>query len=94
MHGIEKSQAKEKNRVALTLLLSEIQIIPLDDSAAQVYGVIKADLQREGTPIGLLNTLTNTHAKALDYTYYFVNTEEFERLYGKLEVNFYNTFSI
>lgn len=82
----EKSQAREKNRVGLTLLLSEIQIIPFDDSVAQVYWVIKADLQRKGTPIGPLDTLIAAHAKSLDYTLVTNNMREFARVEGlKLE---------
>lgn len=82
VHGVEKSQAKEKNRIALTLLLSEIQIIPFDDLAAQVYGAIKADLQRKGTPIGPLDTLIAAHAKSLNYTLVTNNIREFIRVEG------------
>lgn len=86
VHGVEKSQAKEKNRIALTLLLSKIQIIPFDSLAAQVYGVVKADLQRQGTPIGPLDTLIASHAKSLDLTLVTNNTREFIRVEGlKLE---------
>lgn len=80
VHGVEKSQAKEKNRIALTLLLSKIQIVPFDSVAAQVYGVVKADLQRQGTPIGPLDTLIASHAKALDLTLVTNNTREFMRV--------------
>ena len=86
VHGVEKSRAKEKNRIALTLLLSKIQIIPFDSLAAQVYGVVKADLQRQGTPIGPLDTLIASHAKSLDLTLVTNNTREFIRVEGlKLE---------
>ena len=86
VHGVEKSQAKEKNRIALMLFLSEIQIIPFDDMAAQVYGVIKTDLQKKGTPIGPLDTLIAAHAKALNYTLVTNNIREFVRVEGlKLE---------
>ena len=47
VHGVEKSQAREKNRLALTIFLSEIQIMPFDDLAAQVYGKVKTDLQKK-----------------------------------------------
>lgn len=52
MHGVEKSQSKDKNRLALTLLLSPIQIIDFDSHAAKEYGKIKADLQSQGKIIG------------------------------------------
>lgn len=82
VHGVEKSQAKEKNRIALTLLLANIQIVPFDSLAAQVYGVVKADLQKQGTPIGPLDTLIASHAKALDLTLVTNNTREYIRVEG------------
>jgi tRNA(fMet)-specific endonuclease VapC len=54
--------------------------------AAQIYGEIKADLQRKGTPIGPFDTLIAAHAKALDLTLVTNNTREFMRVVGlKLE---------
>lgn len=82
VHGVEKSQAVEKNRIALTVLLSEIEIIPFDSTAAQVYGLIKADLQKKGTPIGPLDTLIAAHAKSLGLTLVTNNTREFARVDG------------
>ena len=81
-HGVEKRQAREKNRVALMLLLSEIQIVSFDDLAAQVYGVVKADLQKKGTLIGPMDTLIAAHAKALNLTLVTNNTKEFARVDG------------
>lgn len=45
VYVVEKSQTRDKNRFALTLFLSDIQVIPYDDNAAQEYGYIRADLQ-------------------------------------------------
>lgn len=81
-HGVEKSQAREKNRIALMVLLSEIQIVPFDDLAAQIYGEVKADLQKKGTPIGPMDTLIAAHAKALNLTLVTNNTKEFARVDG------------
>ena len=81
-HEVEKSQAREKNRIALMVLLSEIQIVPFDDLAVQVYGVVRAELQKKGTPIGPLDTLIAAHAKALNLTLVTNNTKEFARVEG------------
>ena len=81
-HGVENSQAKEKNRIALMVFLSEIQIVPFDDSAAQVYGLIKADLQKKGTPIGPLDALIAAHSKSINLTLVTNNTKEFARVDG------------
>lgn len=82
VHGVEKSAAREKNKIALTVFLSEIQIMPFDDTAAQVYGAVKAELQKSGTPIGPLDTLIAAHAKALDLILVTNNTREFVRVEG------------
>ena len=47
VHGVEKSKATEKNRVAL--LLANIDIVSFDSLAAQSYGKIRADLEKAGT---------------------------------------------
>ena len=48
MHGVEKSQAVERNRVAITLFLSSISILQFDNYAAEEYGKVRADLERKG----------------------------------------------
>ena len=86
VHGVEKSQAIEKNRVALALLLANIEIMNFDSLAAEGYGKIRADLEKAGTPIGPLDMMIAGHAKALGYTVVTNNTKEFERVKGlKLE---------
>lgn len=80
VHGVEKSKAKEKNGIALAVMLSEIDILPFDSLAAQMYGTIKADLERKGMPIGPMDTLIAAHAKAVDVTLVTNNTREFCRV--------------
>lgn len=86
VHGVEKSKATEKNRVALALLLANIDIVSFDSLAAQSYGKIRADLEKAGTPIGPLDMMIAGHAKSLNYIVVTNNTKEFERVKGlKLE---------
>lgn len=86
VHGVEKSKAIEKNRVALALLLANIEIMNFDSLAAESYGKIRADLEKAGTPIGTLDMMIAGHAMALGYTVVTNNTKEFERVKGlKLE---------
>ena len=76
----------EKNRVALALLLANIEIISFDSLAAESYGKVRADLEKMGTPIGPLDMMIAGHAKALDYTVVTNNTKKFEKVKGlKLE---------
>lgn len=85
MHGVEKSQAIERNRVALTLFLSPFTILKFDSCAAEAYGRIRADLERKGTPIGPMDMLIAGHAKAEGLILVTNNTREFFRVDG-LEV--------
>lgn len=86
VHGVEKSQSIEKNRVALALLLANIEIMDFDSSAAESYGKIRADLEKAGKPIGPLDMMIAGHAKSLGYTVVTNITKEFMRVNGlKLE---------
>lgn len=80
MHGVEKSQAVERNRVAITMFLSAIAILPFDYSAAEEYGKIRADLERKGTPIGPMDMLIAGHARAEGLILVTNNTREFFRV--------------
>lgn len=82
VHGVEKSQAVEKNRLALALLLANIEILNFDAAAAESYGKIRADLEKQGTPIGPLDMMIAGHAKSLNYTVVTNNTKEFNRVKG------------
>ena len=81
-HGVEKSAAVEKNRLALSLLLSNITILSFDVNAADAYGKIRADLEQKGTPIGPLDTMIAGHALSVGYTLVTNNTREFTRVNG------------
>jgi tRNA(fMet)-specific endonuclease VapC len=82
MHGVEKSQAIEKNRLALSLFLSPIEILNFDDLAAEEYGKIRADLEKNGTPIGPMDMLIAGHAKSRNLILVTNNTREFIRVEG------------
>ena len=82
VHGVEKSKAVERNRLALTILLSNIEILDFDMKAAEEYGRIRADLEKKGTPIGPLDMMIAGHAKSFGYTVVTNNVGEFKRVEG------------
>jgi len=82
MHGVHKSQAKERNRLALSLFLSPITILGFDSVAAEEYGKIRTHLEKKGTPIGPMDMLIAGHAKAENLILVTNNTQEFERVEG------------
>ncbi len=79
-HGVEKSAAVEKNRLALTMLLANIEILSFDVNAADCYGKIRADLEKRGTPIGPLDMMIAGHAMAVGCTVVTNNGKEFSRV--------------
>ena len=82
VHGVEKSKAVERNRLALTILLSNIEILDFDMNAAEEYGRIREDLEKKGTPIGPLDMMIAGHAKSLGYTVVTNNVGEFKQVEG------------
>ena len=80
MHGVEKSQAVERNHAAITLFLSAISIIPFGYNAAEEYGKVRTELERKGNPIGPLDTLIAAHARAEGLVLVTNNTREFLRV--------------
>ena len=80
VHGVEKSAAVEKNRLALSVLLANIENLDFDVDAADCYGKIRADLEKKGTPIGLLDMMIAGHAQSLGYTVVTNNVKEFSRV--------------
>ena len=81
-YGVFNSSNPERNQLALTLFLANIEVVPFNDDAAVEYGRIRADLKRKGTPIGANDLMIAAHAKSLGVTLVTSNTREFERVEG------------
>lgn len=81
-YGVFNSSNPERNQLALTLFLANIEVVPFDDDAAVEYGRIRADLKRKGMPIGANDLMIAAHAKSLGVTLVTNNTREFERVEG------------
>ncbi|SMF96817.1 tRNA(fMet)-specific endonuclease VapC [Methylomagnum ishizawai] len=52
MHGAAKSQAVAANLARLRALRQQVPVLPFDEPAAELYGSIRADLERRGELIG------------------------------------------
>lgn len=81
-YGIMKSSNPEKNQEALDKFLTPLEILDFDYNATIVYGMIRAELEKKGTPIGPLDTLIASHAKSLDLVLVTNNEKEFNRISG------------
>jgi len=81
-YGIAKSQATEKNNLALDQFLLPLEIVNFDNNAAMSYGKLRAQLETKGKPIGPLDTLIAAQALAHELTLITNNTREFSRIDG------------
>jgi len=81
-YGAYKGQRTEATLQAQDILLSQLCSLPFDDAAAQVYGQIRAALERTGTPIGANDLLIAAIALANRLILVTHNTAEFCRVPG------------
>jgi len=81
-YGVAKSVMPERNRDALAMFVSPLEIVPFDSQAAAVYGKIRAELERAGRVIGAMDMLIAAHAISLNIPLVTNNTKEFERVGG------------
>ncbi|GAB1433786.1 type II toxin-antitoxin system VapC family toxin [Spirochaetota bacterium] len=81
-YGISKSMYREKNRMALVNFVSAFDILPFDDTDAEVFGLIRADLENKGQVIGSYDMQIAAQAISRNLTLITNNTREFERIKG------------
>lgn len=79
-YGVSKSLHVEKNRNALDEFILPLEVADFDEEAAGEYGVIRADLEKAGKPIGSMDMLIGAHALALGATLVTNNTKEFKQI--------------
>ncbi|TAJ81494.1 MAG: type II toxin-antitoxin system VapC family toxin [Gallionellaceae bacterium] len=85
-YGAYKSARRETNLALLETLFSDFLSLPFDGEAARIFGDIRADLARKGTPIGPYDLQIAAIALANDCVLVTHNTGEFSRIEGlKLE---------
>jgi len=81
-YGVEKSQQRERNKIALTSFLAPLEILPFSASAAVTYGEIRAALEKKGQIIGAYDLLIAAHALSKNLILVTNNTSEFSRITG------------
>ena len=80
-YGVAKS-GSDRNQRALEMFLAPLAILPFDEAALWVYGDLRTELERKGTPIGALDTMIAAHALSQQSTLVTNNTREFTRVPG------------
>ena len=79
-YGASKSKNRETNRSALKRFLSSFNIINFDTRDAEIYGIIRAELERNGNIIGPYDMQLVAQALRWDYIFVTNNTKEFKRI--------------
>lgn len=84
-HGAHKSVESEKNLQAIHVLISRLSILPFTSRAAQKVGLIYSQLERQGQPIGLRDTLIAAIALTRECSVATRNQAHFSRI-SELEI--------
>ncbi len=82
MFGAAKTSRPKVAHDALNEFLLALEVAGFDEGTAMIYGDVRASLERQGRPIGPLDTLIGSHAHALDMVLVTHNTREFSRIDG------------
>ena len=81
-YGVHRSKHIDQNRIALLEFLVPFMILDFDQSAAAVYGGVRASLERKGTPIGPMDLLLAAQALSQQLILVTNNLREFRRVAG------------
>ncbi len=80
--GIENgnNNLKEERWRQLETFTQRLLIVPWDENAGRHYGSIRAQLKKEGTPIGNNDLLIAAHARSINAVLVTNNVHEFNRV--------------
>ncbi len=79
-YGVEKSLYRQRSEAALAKFISPLNLIDLDISAAREAAAIRANLEKNGIPIGPYDLLIAGLARSRGMILVTNNTEEFARV--------------
>jgi tRNA(fMet)-specific endonuclease VapC len=79
-YGVAKSQRVAANRERLAVFMSRTEVVVFDDRDAAAAGQVRANLEREGRPIGAYDTLMAGQALRRGIILVTANVAEFDRV--------------
>jgi tRNA(fMet)-specific endonuclease VapC len=80
-YGADLRQSRKLHALIGTFV-RDIAIAPFDQLAADRFGILAADLSRQGTPIGAYDTLIAAHALTLGLIFVTNNLKHFNQVPG------------
>jgi tRNA(fMet)-specific endonuclease VapC len=80
LYGVERSSSKRINRPIVDDFVRHLDVIAWDESAAEQYGRIRADLESKGKPIGAMDMMIAAHAKSIKAVLITNNQRHFARI--------------
>jgi tRNA(fMet)-specific endonuclease VapC len=87
--GIAKSNSPDKRLAQFNALMVHLRMLPFTDKEADISAMVRAKLERLGTPIGMLDILIAGTALAHEATLVTHNVREFSRVEGLKIVDWY-----
>jgi tRNA(fMet)-specific endonuclease VapC len=81
-YGVQKSTLIDRNALNLLQFLTLFNVVPFDESAARIYGKIRATLERKGQLIGGMDMLIGAHSLSMNAILVTNNMREFKRIDG------------
>lgn len=82
IYGAERSSQPARNLVDIEAMGARLEILPFTDQAVVHFGQLRAELYRQGRPIGPYDMMIAGHARALGLILVTNNLKEFERVPG------------
>jgi tRNA(fMet)-specific endonuclease VapC len=77
-----EAKRSQKIRRAIRRFTHDVTVVPFDETSADRFVVVAADLATRGQPIGLYDTLVAAQAVSLGFTVVTNNTRHFGRVPG------------
>lgn len=89
IYGAEKSAEPAKNLAVVEGFLARLPVMDYDLRAAEHTGQLRAELQKQGRPIGPYDQMIAGHARSLGLILVTNNEREFERVHGLRKENWF-----
>ncbi len=86
-YGAYKSQKVAANLARLKMIERNMEIISSDEKSAEIFGMIKADLEKQGTPLDDFDIMIASCALVHNLTLVTNNIKHFKRIDGLRLVN-------